>query len=128
MCGRWRRLPSRTRLLRRCDGGALTCALATSTRATPRGTRFSLELGRLRNVARTAPYLHDGQLPTLDAVLDHYETLSPDRLHADGEQILRPLRLQGSDRADLLAFLHSLSDRPARRPVRGVTDVCTGSP
>lgn len=62
----------------------------------------------LRNVARTGPYLHDGQLPTLDAVLDHYARLSPDRLHADGEQILRPLVLQGSDRADLLAFLHSL--------------------
>lgn len=82
----------------------------------------------LRNVARTAPYLHDGQKPTLDAVLDHYATLSPDRLHADGEQILQPLLLQGSDRADLLAFLRSLSDQPARRPVRGVTDSCTGSP
>ena len=66
----------------------------------------------LRNVARTAPYLHDGQLPTLDAVLDHYANLSPDRLHADGEQILKPLQLQGSDRADLLAFLRSL-DSPA---------------
>lgn len=62
----------------------------------------------LRNVARTGPYLHDGQLPTLDAVLDHYARLSPDRLHADGEQILRPLALQGSDRADLLAFFRSL--------------------
>ncbi len=82
----------------------------------------------LRNVARTAPYLHDGQKATLDAVLDHYATLSPDRLHADGEQVLKPLQLQGSDRADLLAFLHSLSERPARRSVRGVTDSCTGSP
>jgi cytochrome c peroxidase len=67
----------------------------------------------LRNVGRTPPYLHDGQLATLDAVLDHYATLSPDRLHADGEQILRPLQLQGSDRADLLAFLRSL-DSPHR--------------
>jgi cytochrome c peroxidase len=66
----------------------------------------------LRNVARTAPYLHDGQLPTLDAVIDHYANLSPDRLHADGEQILRPLQLQGSDRADLLAFLRSLDSAP----------------
>jgi cytochrome c peroxidase len=82
----------------------------------------------LRSVARTAPYLHDGQLATLDAVLDHYAGLSPDRLHADGEQILKPLLLAGSDRADLLAFLHSLSDRPARRPVRAVTADCTGQP
>lgn len=75
----------------------------------------------LRNVGRTAPYLHDGQLPTLDAVLDHYATLSPDRLHADGEQILKPLPLQGSDRADLLAFLHSLDspDKPTPPAWRG---------
>lgn len=72
----------------------------------------------LRNVARTAPYLHDGQLPTLDAVLDHYETLSPDRLHADGEQILKPLQLQGSDRSDLLAFLRSLDSRLPSHPRR----------
>jgi len=72
----------------------------------------------LRGVAGTAPYLHDGQLPTLDAVLDHYATLSPDRLHADGEQILQPLQLQGSDRADLLAFLRSLDALPPPRPRR----------
>jgi cytochrome c peroxidase len=79
----------------------------------------------LRNVGRTAPYLHDGQLPTLDAVLDHYARLSPDRLHADGEQILQPLQLQGSDRADLLAFLRSLdADGPTALPVpaRAATD------
>jgi cytochrome c peroxidase len=72
----------------------------------------------LRNVARTAPYLHDGQQPTLDAVLEHYETLSPDRLHADGEQILKPLQLQGTDRSDLLAFLRSLDSRLPPAPRR----------
>ena len=41
-------------------------------------------------------------------MVDHYDTLSPDRLHADGEQILKPLQLRGTERADLLAFLHSL--------------------
>ena len=76
----------------------------------------------LRHVAQTAPYLHDGQKATLADVVDHYDRLSPDRLHADGEQILKPLQLQGSERADLLAFLHSLdggataaSLRPASR-------------
>jgi len=76
----------------------------------------------LRHVAQTAPYLHDGQKATLADVIDHYDTLSPDRLHADGEQILKPLQLRGTERADLLAFLHSLdggatdaSLRPASR-------------
>ena len=81
----------------------------------------------LRNVARTAPYLHDGQKATLGAVLDHYSTLSPDRLHADGEQILKPLQLSGQERSDLLVFLASLSDPPARRPVHAVTPHCPGA-
>lgn len=64
----------------------------------------------LRNVAATAPYMHDGQLATLGAVLDHYSTLDPERLHADGEQILQALHLSPDEHADLLAFLNSLSD------------------
>ena len=69
----------------------------------------------LRNVAHTAPYLHDGQLATLGDVVNHYSALNLDRLHADGEQILKPLNLADGERADLLAFLRSLSDPRARR-------------
>jgi cytochrome c peroxidase len=68
----------------------------------------------LRNVAETAPYMHDGQLPTLDAVLAHYAELNLDRLHADGEQILQPLDLGADERADMVAFLRTLSDPQAR--------------
>lgn len=68
----------------------------------------------LRNVALTAPYLHDGQLRTLDDVLQHYSALDLDRLHADGERILEPLHLSAAEKADLQAFLHSLSDPLAR--------------
>jgi cytochrome c peroxidase len=76
----------------------------------------------LRNVALTAPYAHDGQLATLDDVVRHYSELDLDRLHADGEQILKPLRLSEAERADLVAFLRTLSDpkatqwRPALLP------------
>lgn len=63
----------------------------------------------LRGVARTAPYLHDGQLATLEDVVHHYSELNLERLHADGEQILQPLRLTAQPAADLLAFLRSLS-------------------
>lgn len=69
----------------------------------------------LRNVADTAPYMHDGQLATLADVVKHYSELNLDRLHADGEQILKPLHLSPRDSADLLAFLRSLSDPTARR-------------
>ncbi|MEY2687038.1 MAG: hypothetical protein RL375_1236 [Pseudomonadota bacterium] len=68
----------------------------------------------LRNVALTAPYMHDGSLATLDEVLTHYSELDLDRLHADGEQLLVPLHLSPGERADLRAFLHTLSDAGAR--------------
>lgn len=68
----------------------------------------------LRNVGETAPYMHDGQISTLGGVIRHYSELDPDRLHADGEQILRPLALTALESADLEAFLRSLSDPGAR--------------
>lgn len=76
----------------------------------------------LRNVADTAPYMHDGQLATLADVVKHYSELNLERLHADGEQILKPLHLSPRDSTDLVAFLRTLSDpgarrwRPARQP------------
>ena len=63
----------------------------------------------LRQLAHTAPYMHDGSLPTLEAVVRHYSELDEDRLHAEGQQLLRPLRLTEQQAADLLAFLRSLS-------------------
>jgi cytochrome c peroxidase len=67
----------------------------------------------LRNVAETAPYMHDGQLPTLETVVRHYSELNLDRLHADGEQILQPLKLTETEVADLVVFLRTLSDPKA---------------
>ncbi len=65
----------------------------------------------LRNVARTAPYMHNGSLATLADVVRHYSEIDESRLHADGERILKPLRLTDAERADLVAFLESLDDR-----------------
>ncbi|MCL4798386.1 MAG: hypothetical protein KJ025_02295 [Burkholderiales bacterium] len=81
----------------------------------------------LREVARTAPYMHDGRLATLRDVVRHYSELDEDRLHADGERILRPLRLTPQESEDLVAFLESLSARaPARViPPAGAPDECT---
>jgi len=63
----------------------------------------------LRNVALTAPYMHDGSLPTLDAVLDHYVRGG----HKNPLQDIRvrPFVLSQTERADLLEFLKSLTDR-----------------
>ncbi len=63
----------------------------------------------LRNVAKTAPYMHNGHLATLRDVVRHYSNLNEDRLHADGEKILRPLKLSAAEEDDLVAFLESLT-------------------
>lgn len=59
----------------------------------------------LRNVASTAPYMHDGSLGTLEAVIAHYR----DAPRRDGPpHELRPLDLSQTEAEQLLAFLRSL--------------------
>jgi cytochrome c peroxidase len=69
----------------------------------------------LRLAAQTAPYMHDGQLATLADVVRHYAEIDEERLHADGERILKPLRLSDEEQAELVAFLRTLSP-PAAAP------------
>ena len=63
----------------------------------------------LRQLVHTAPYMHDGSLATLDDVVRHYSELNEERLHADGERILRRLDLNPQQASDLAAFLRTLS-------------------
>lgn len=62
----------------------------------------------LRQVGRTAPYMHDGSVATLEEVVKHYSEVSPDRLHSDGTPLVRALGLSPAESADLVAFLRSL--------------------
>ena len=64
----------------------------------------------LRNVALTAPYMHDGSVATLRDVVRHYSELNEERLHADGERILRRLNLTRRESEDLVVFLQSLTE------------------
>lgn len=66
----------------------------------------------LREAAHTPPYMHAGSHATLAEVVRHYSELNEERLHADGERILRPLKLNAVESADLVAFLESLSVGP----------------
>jgi len=66
----------------------------------------------LRNVALTAPYMHNGSLATLRDVVQHYSELNEERLHSDGERVLKALKLTEAEKDDLLAFLESLSPLP----------------
>jgi cytochrome c peroxidase len=69
----------------------------------------------LRELTRTAPYMHDGSLATLAAVIRHYNGGFVARPSL-ATQLNRGLRLKARERADLLAFLRALSSRPAASP------------
>jgi len=63
----------------------------------------------LRNVAETAPYMHNGLFASLDEVLDFYNTLPTEPIMGHRELTLQPLGLDPEARADLMAFLASLT-------------------
>jgi cytochrome c peroxidase len=62
----------------------------------------------LREIARSAPYMHDGSLATLDDVLRHYTSGVVDRPTLSRD-LTRKLELSETERADLIAFLGTLS-------------------
>jgi cytochrome c peroxidase len=82
----------------------------------------------LRNIAVTAPYMHDGSLATLSEVLDHYA--AGGRTIAEGphagagskspikSNLLTGFELSEQDRADAIAFLESLTDEEFLRDPR----------
>jgi cytochrome c peroxidase len=77
----------------------------------------------LRNVAETAPYMHNGSISSLEDVVRFYDELDEERLHTDGEKILRPLGLSDREKGDLRNFLLTLSapvsnEKAAPLPVR----------
>ena len=61
----------------------------------------------LREVARTAPYMHDGSIATLEDVVEFYDRGGNSNPYLDPQ--VRPLRLTGDEKRALLAFLRSLS-------------------
>ena len=68
----------------------------------------------LRSLPLLLPLVHHGSPATLRDVVRHYPSIDPDRLHADGEQIVKPLDLDRHDVDALVAFLESLSAAAGR--------------
>jgi cytochrome c peroxidase len=64
------------------------------------GTGGRFKVPSLRNVGLTGPYMHDGRMASLGAVIDHY---------ANGK--LHPFKLNDVERQELIDFLNSLTDR-----------------
>lgn len=84
------------------------------------GDRGKMRVPSLRNVAVSGPYMHDGSVATLDAVLDVFA--AGGRVIADGPwagdgranpnktELVRGFELSASERADLLRFFDALTD------------------
>lgn len=62
----------------------------------------------LRNISFTAPYMHDGRFATLAEVIDHYN--SGGKFSPNKSNLLYPLQLTETQKADLLAFILTLTD------------------
>lgn len=84
-----------------------TAGFSRHVRLTPKNWG-EFRVPSLREVARTAPYMHDGSKTTLEDVVNHYSEIPEERLHQDGEKLLKPLNLTDTEKADLVAFLRTL--------------------
>ncbi len=134
------RLPSLTTLEQRgkdlyfahcssCHGNIIFLGLATANNGldieyadkgvgalTGNPSQFGLfKVPFLRNIALTAPYMHDGRFQTLEEVVEHYNSgiqphpnLSPQLRNADGTP--KRLNLSDEDKQALVAFLETLTD------------------
>jgi cytochrome c peroxidase len=69
----------------------------------------------LRELAWSAPYMHDGSLATLDDVVRHYERGAVRRATLSGD-LPAHLRLSEEERGDLVAFLEALSSENPPQP------------
>ena len=71
--------------------------------------RGAFKTPTLREVTRTAPYMHDGSLATLEDVVDFYDGGGKPNPYLDTE--LRRLDLTPTEKQALITFLHALSGR-----------------
>jgi len=76
-------------------------------------TQFPSDVGKfkvpsLRNVAMTAPYMHDGSFASLEDVVEHYN--SGGKAHPNKSGLLLPLNLTTQEKIDLVNFLKALTD------------------
>jgi cytochrome c peroxidase len=63
----------------------------------------------LREIALRGPYMHDGSVPTLEAVVYHYASGFAQRESVSGE--IKPFKVSKSEVADLVAFMRTLTGK-----------------
>jgi len=77
------------------------------------GNKFAFKVPTLRNVTLTAPYMHNGRFASLDEVIDFYAAGGGPGVGNPVPQLddkMRSYSITKEEKADLIAFLHSLTD------------------
>jgi cytochrome c peroxidase len=82
-------------------------AWRTGTLVDPGAGTGTFKTPTLREIARTAPYMHDGSLRTLEDVIDFYDRGGIPNPHLDQE--IRPAKFTSAEKRALVAFLRTLS-------------------
>jgi cytochrome c peroxidase len=72
--------------------------------------KYKFKTPSLRNIAKTAPYMHDGRFNTLQECLDHYANVKPNLINLDPLLQNSGLPLNTQDKQDIIAFLNTLTD------------------
>ncbi len=72
--------------------------------------QYAFKVPTLRDVARRGPYMHDGSVPSLEEVIELYDRGGIDRPSRSPE--IKPLGLSPAQKADLVAFLRTLTSDP----------------
>lgn len=81
------------------------------------GEQGKFKTPTLRNIELTAPYMHNGRYGTLEEVVNHYDIFADGNITPEVNTNIAPelttniLGFQGSDVADLVAFMKTLTDR-----------------
>jgi cytochrome c peroxidase len=80
----------------------------------------------LRNVALTAPYMHDGRYATLAEVVDHYNRGGDANAVGRRDVEIKPLLLTDDEQADLVEFLGTLTEPPLEAGIVAAPKLPTG--
>jgi len=101
----------------RCHGGFKFSDGSAHNTAVEAGP-LQFKTPSLRNIAVTAPYMHDGGMATLEQVLEHYAAGGRVANNPNKDVRMIPIPLAEQNRADLLEFLRSLTDDQLLRDPR----------
>jgi cytochrome c peroxidase len=87
--------------------------------------RWKYRTPSLRNIDLSAPYMHDGSLLSLNSVVEFYDRGGIDNPLRDS--LIQPLNLTSDQKADLIAFLHTLTGDSVDRILRDAFDAPVGN-